>query len=226
MSEQQDILFYEKRISDISIDMPRFIDLINTYFLIDDIKTVVDLGSMDGNDSLKLKNAYPNSTVYSIEGLKSNYETYLKNLSSIVPINAVVTKYDGNIKYHEKEINGIHGIYDRGQEYGTLVHDFECFKFSTIINKYNIKNIDVLKIDVEGATLDVLESLDDYIYNVKIMHIESETYPYFNGQRLHNEVIRFLTDKDFICVCISFTQITDKGYQSDSVWVNKKFISL
>jgi len=59
------------------------------------------------------------------------------------------------------------------------------------MKKYNIPNIDMLKIDVEGATYDLLLSLEENLSNIKIMHIETETYPFFEGQTLHNDVCLF-----------------------------------
>jgi len=95
----------------------------------------------------------------------------------------------------------------------------------TIMKKNDIKSIDVIKIDVEGATLDLLQSFsDDQLQGIKIMHIETETYPFFKGQKLHEEVCAFLENNDFKCVDMTYAEITPGCYQSDSVWVNKKFI--
>ena len=58
-----------------------------------------------------------------------------------------------------------------------------CYKLSSIIKKYNINTIDILKIDVEGATLELLQSLENNLNDVKIMHIETESYPFFKNQK-------------------------------------------
>jgi len=92
------------------------------------------------------------------------------------------------------------------------------------MKKYSITEIDVIKIDVEGATLDLLQSLEDNLKNIKIMHIETETYPFFSGQKLHEDVCNFLIDNNFVLIDITFVEIIPNKYQSDSVWVNKQFI--
>ena len=143
--------------------------------------------------------------------------------TQITPINAVIANYDGYIKYYQKDINGIHGIYNRGDEYGNTILTLPCYKMSTIMKKYNIPHIDILKIDVEGATYDLLLSLEDLLSNIKIMHIETETYPFFQGQTLHNEVCLFLKKNNFILLDITFAEIIPNNYQSDSVWINEKF---
>jgi len=85
-------------------------------------------------------------------------------------------------------------------------------------------NIDILKIDVEGATLDLLQSLEENLDNIKIMHIETETYPFFEGQHLHEEVCLFLLNKNFKLLDITFVEITPNKFQSDSIWLNNNII--
>jgi FkbM family methyltransferase len=175
-----------------SITMDDFYNTINAYIKKENVLTIVDAGSMDGGDAIYFKDKYSNANVYAIEGLPDNYKNYLVNNLKINAINCVIASYDGNIIYYIKNINGIHGIYDRGDAYGNKTLELPCYKLSTIMKNNNIKNIDVLKIDVEGATLDLLQSLEDNLNDIKIMHIETETYPFFKGQTLHNEVCEFL----------------------------------
>ena len=207
----------------ISITMEDFYYICKKY-LNDEISVIVDAGTMDGGDALYFKNKYNNASVYAIEGLPDNYTKYLIDLNQIIVINAVIASYDGNVTYHKKNINGIHGIYDRGEEYGTSTLNLPCYKLSTIMKDYKILNIDILKIDVEGATLDLLKGLDDNLNNIKIMHIETETYPFFKGQTLHNDVCVFLENNNFKLIDITFAEITPNNFQSDSVWINNKYI--
>lgn len=202
------------------ITMEDFYNLCNKYLETDEISVIVDAGTMDGGDALYFKNKYNNASVYAIEGLPDNYNNYLINLNNIIAINAVIANYDGNVTYYKKNINGIHGIYDRGKEYGTTTLNLPCYKLSTVMKDYNIKNIDILKIDVEGATLDLLQGLEDNLNNIKIMHIETETYPFFKGQTLHDDVCSFLINHNFQLIDITFVEIVPNKFQSDSVWIN------
>jgi len=207
----------------ISILMEDFIAHIKLYIDISSSLTIMDAGSLNGNDAEILQKAFPNSKAYAIEGLVDNYEAYIKDKTTITGINRVVASYDGEIIFHQKRINGIHGIYDRGEEYGTQINTYRCSTMKSIMNEYNIPMIDIIKIDLEGATYDALISLGSNINDIKIMHIESETHPFFKGQRLHHDVCSYLHANNFHLVDITFVEITKGCYQSDSVWVNKKF---
>jgi FkbM family methyltransferase len=206
-----------------SISMEDFIASIKLYIDTSESLTIIDAGSLNGNDAEILQKAFPNSKAYAIEGLTDNYEAYIKDKTTITGIHRVVASYDGEIIFHQKESNGIHGIYDRGQEYGTHTNTYRCSTMKTIMEEFYIPIIDIIKIDLEGATYDALISLGSNINNIKIMHIETETHSFFKGQRLHNDVCSYLHDNNFHLVDITFVEISKDCYQSDSVWVNKKF---
>jgi len=200
------------------IMMNEFVELINQY--VPDVKCIVEIGSLNGKDSLYFKKWFPQANVYAVEGLPDNYNNYMKDLQNITPINAIITnKNKDKIIYHKKNTNGIHGIYDRGQQYGESTLELPCYTFKTISEKYKIPPVDVVKIDVEGATLDVLEGMD--LSNIKIMHIETENYPLFKDQRLHDDVVKYLEDRDFKMIKLSQVDI-EGHYQHDSVWLNDK----
>lgn len=203
--------------------MQEFVDITKKYFSDSDIKTIMEIGCLDGKDSLFFKENYPNAKVFCIEGLPKNYDTYLKDLKNITPINVVVADYDGTISYYEKNINGIHGIFDRGSEYGTNVLQLKCARMDTICNQYRIDSLDMVKIDVEGATYEILKSIGEKIKTTKIMHIETETYPFFAGQKLHKEVCDLLNDLNFSMLEIS-SAVINEGTQHDSVWINKSYV--
>jgi hypothetical protein len=82
----------------------------------------------------------------------------------------------------------------------------------------------LVKIDVEGATYQILESMENMLKTIKIMHIETESYPFFQGQILDDEVVNFLTKNNFML--IDKTSVTiNIGQQHDSVWINKLFLN-
>lgn len=202
----------------IDINMLEFVELIKKYWI--NPICIVEVGSMDGKDSLFFKETFPNAEVYAIEGLPENYQI-IKKIKYINSIQAVVFSQDGNIKFHKKNINGLHGIYDRGSIYGTQVIDMPCFTLERILKENGIEKIDVMKIDVEGATFDVLKGMGDMISEVGIMHIETESYPFFKGQKLHKDVVSLLLNKGFELVQRSQVKINENGFQYDSVWISK-----
>lgn len=204
------------------INMFEFVKLIKEYC--PNPRCIVEVGSMDGKDSLFFKETFPDAEVYAIEGLPENCEI-IKKIKCINSIQAVISSQDGNIKFYKKDINGLHGIYDRGSRYGTQVIDMPCFTLKRILKENGINKIDIMKIDVEGATFDVLKGMEDRLDEVKIMHIETESYPFFEGQKLHKDVEELLLNKGFELVQMSQVKINENGFQHDSVWAASRLVS-
>jgi len=206
--------------TEISIMMPDFVKLIEEH--IPDPMVIVDLGSMDAKDSLYLKSYFPNARVYSIEGLEENY-ILIKNIPQIIPIQAVVCSIDGETNFHKKNVNGIHGIYDRGEKYGSEKRNVKCCTFKTLAKEVMKEpTIDVLKIDVEGATYDVLFGMGDFIHNINMMHIETETHAFFAGQVIEDGVFDYLMNHDFKMLDRRCCEINRDAFQCDSVWINRR----
>lgn len=205
----------------INIPSIEYVNIVKHYFNIDDIKVIFEIGSMDGKDSLLFREHFPNSLIYAFEGLPSNYEMFLKNLPSINTYNKVIFNYDGKIIFNEKNTNGIHGVFDRGQEYGQKTITTVCCRIDTFCRQNNIEKIDMVKIDVEGATYEVLESFGTLLQKAKVMHIETEDYPFFKGQQLDNAVDRLLRENNFELLDKAGCMIGNTGKQYDSIWINK-----
>ena len=217
--------YYDRNVNK-SIAMPAFVSKVKQMFNSEnDIKTIVEIGALDAQDSQYFKKVFPTAMVYAIEALPDNYDKYLKNLKDIVCINAVVSNVDSEITFYKKEINGIHSIYNRGNEYGSEVINLPSYRFETLAEMNGINSVDMLKLDVEGATIEVLEGMGDLLSGVKIMHLESESYPFFEGQKLHNEVVKYLEEKGFSLIELTSFPIQPGRLQYDSVWINNIYLN-
>lgn len=207
-----------------AIPMIEFANAIKSVFKHDDTFNFIEIGSLHAKDSLFIKSQFKNCNPYAIEGLQDNYEKYLKNLPYIQTFNIIINEYDGVTNFHQKDINGLHGIFNRGDLYGkNILTNQPCKTIKTFAIENNISALDVLKIDVEGATLQVLKGAKELIDTIKIMHIETEDACFFQGQDLHDQVVDFLKNK-FEMIDISKVAIQTNQHQFDSIWINKKLI--
>lgn len=197
-----------------------FVRLVREHFADADIRTIVEIGSLNGADSLFFKEQFRHARVVAIEGLTENFEKYMKQLEGIECVNATIADHNGEAVFHVKDVNGIHSILDRGARYGSGRRTVQCSRLDSLF----YEPIDMMKIDVEGATYEVLVGLGDLLPQVKAMHIETEDYPFFEGQRLHNEVAALLDGTGFNMVKKTSVDIhspTGKiHHQHDSVWIH------
>ena len=67
----------------------------------------------------------------------------------------------------------------------------------SILEHLNIEGFDLLKIDVEGAGLDVLMGFGDKLQNTKFLQIELEYVSVWEGQSLYEETKKYLNSVGF-----------------------------
>ena len=126
------------------------------------VETVIDLGANVGLSALFFAIKYPYAKVIAVEPEKHNYEQLVKNVSGFSNVYAL----NNAIWYENKELD----IYDGGGgEYafnvveanGTRVGTTTCITINDIVEKYKIRKIDILKVDIEGAEKEL------FMYNFK-----------------------------------------------------------
>lgn len=198
------------------IKMDKFVSAITWSY---DQCIIFDIGSRDGIDAIFLRDNIPNSIVYAFEACPTEYLLHKDRVEkqNVNWFNLAIYNYDGSIVIHEKAIgSGIHSVRDRGQEYGNKTVTVPCMRVDTFCDKYNIKP-NVVKIDVEGCSMEVLESFGSYLKYVDIFHVESEEIKYFKDQVLQKDVFEFLERNNFKQIMYSSL---GNFKQHDSVWIN------
>jgi hypothetical protein len=89
------------------------------------------------------------------------------------------------------------------------------------MKKYNIKNVDIIWMDLQGAELLALKGLGEYIKNVEFIHTEVSYKEIYNGQVMFDELNKFVLLNDFIVI----NQLSMCGWQEDIIY-QKKFNDL
>lgn len=192
-----------------------------------DIRVVMDLGAMDGGDTLAMRDCFPWARTIAVEALAGNCEQYLSWLPGIEAHCAVIGGRDVEASFFEKSVNGVHSLYERETQDTVRVHTVCVETLATFSGRIGVDRIDVLKIDVEGGTLDVLEGLGGLLGDLKALHAETEAVPFFRGQRLDDEATRFLSAHGF-----RMTQREGRiartgdvvGEQYDSIWISERYM--
>ena len=88
-------------------------------------------------------------------------------------IQAAITDFDGKTFYYENSpINQQNSLEEKD---GNKI-EVDAYKLNTLLEKYNIKSIDYLNIDVEGTEYKVISSINFKKYNPKLISIEFNNY--------------------------------------------------
>jgi FkbM family methyltransferase len=138
-------------------------------------KTVIDVGAECGDTALYFANK--GATVYAIEPMKSTYEAMIRNLElnpelskRIIPINGGIGKNDMLRFYHDKNnAIGESASFVYNVHKNTAVSEIKGYTVNAILKKFNIDQVELLKIDCKGCEFFLT---DEDLLKVNIVKIE------------------------------------------------------
>lgn len=213
----------------ILIEMIEFIELIDSQNTFEP-KSIMEIGSMNGKDAYDLEQRYKTENVYIIEAHPLFYSQIKNKYSNYNVFNFAAFNIDGKIEFNaiNESVNlGISSIFERSDlypTYGPPTYDkiiIDSKRLDTFFTEQKILEIDILKIDVEGLSYEVIEGFGEKIKKVKIIHIENEHVQVWENQKLFCDVEKLLINNGFILLSIK------AGWpQSDSVWIQKNLFNL
>ena len=164
------------------------------YFPFYEKVTVVDIGAHYGFFSLfASKNTNPQSVIYAIEPSSKNFAVLKQNLLSnsvanVIPLKKAIGKekrngvlYEG-ISVNNSLISDYPFLTDRGKESKVEITDL-----LSIMNEYQIEEIDFLKMDCEGAEYEIIYHTPRAVFErIKVLSLEFHDLKNeaFTGKRL------------------------------------------
>lgn len=193
-------------------------------------KTILEIGSRDGDDANELKKLFSiaNDNVYLVEPnptqvdvIKNKYPHYKLYDVGILDLVGETLFYQYNNENKDlvgtsSFLNRTDGFYDN--------KNVAKIKINTITGKSLLKdinkNIDLCKIDVEGATLNVLKSFGDKLNTIKSFHLEVEHKQYWENQSLYEEIKMFMELNGYIELYKQSVYVE----QSDVIYVFNQYV--
>ena len=139
----------------------------------------IDIGANIGYFSLLLANKAVNGKVIAIEPIEKNVEiiskTLLKNAVDNVHIEAAaIDSVDGNREFSVLEDSAYSGFISTGRKELKETVTVRTISPDSLVQKYSLSKIDLIKIDVEGSEMPIFKSFKDVIMQMKPKYILSE----------------------------------------------------
>lgn len=135
---------------------------------------ILDMGANIGLSVLTFKHWYPGSKILAFEMDRDNYELALyntKGLRDVFFFNCAISAKSGVVEYEKtgREDGYAIGNKEAGSEYVSV----KSFSVGEVIHDNDIEIVDFLKMDIEGAEIEILQSDDlSWMQSVKNIAIE------------------------------------------------------
>jgi FkbM family methyltransferase len=214
-----------------------FAKIASDFLVREKIRTIVEVGARDCQETLGLNEKFPEAVIYSFEcnpGTLAKCRAAVKNIRNIHLVEKAVSDTNGTIKFYPIDqeqtkttwIDGNPGassIFKASGKYTIETYvqkeiEVESITLQSFMKDHQLDTIDMLWMDIQGAEIMALKGLSMKIHDVKIIHTEVNFLEIYSGQPLFEDIYSFLKQHNFFL--IKFT--TFGKYAGDAVFLNKQ----
>lgn len=208
-------------------------------------KNILEIGSRDGDDANYIKEYFNinDNNVHIVEPNPSSnklirnkfpkyniYDFAISQIFGVIKFNSIdLSKCEYTLTIEqEKMLNGMASIMERGHYTNDPVDDILektqnwinvlSVDGKTLLKLINDDVYDIVKIDVEGATYNVLRSFGEDLKKLKYIHMEAEKKPLWENQITYDIIKNYMLK-------MGFEEHYNTEYsfeQFDTIWYNKK----
>jgi FkbM family methyltransferase len=188
---------------------------------------IYDIGASTLHWTKAAKNIWPNSEFCAFDAIEEAEILYKsKNIKYNI---GVISDQDNKIvKFYENKENPAGNSYYKEIGHPNSVNVYpensyierKAMTLETVVKRNNFLLPDIVKIDVQGAELDILKGGQTIINNAKYLIIELQNVEYNRGAPLENITIEYLESNGWEIVESKFS---NNGPDADYLFINKNY---
>jgi FkbM family methyltransferase len=177
---------------------------------------VVDLGANRGFFSSEI-NADYDCKCYAIEAVPSLYGT-IQTSTKIRKYNHAITATNGPVTFHMSTQDESGSMGDLPENLRGESITVEGITLKTFLDREGIHQVDLLKMDIEGAEIELFHSLDDNtLGQIKQITVEFHDFlPYFDQKEDIRQIKKRMKSLGFLCLPYSMT------CHADVIFIHRK----
>ena len=139
------------------------------------VRTIVDLGGNIGTSTLAFSRQFPQASKFvCVEPDPNNFKILSDNLMSLgnraVRIEAAAGGADGTADFGVSPLGYKGSLGGNETTSGTV--PVQCYRLDTLLDKWSLETVDVLKVDIEGAEREVFATRGDWWKRIKLVIAE------------------------------------------------------
>jgi len=197
------------------------------------VGTIVEIGARDCTETLDFRRAFPGARIFAFECNPATLPACreaLRGVERVRLIEKAVSDREGMLRFyptdpartitkHAQGNPGASSLFRARDDYPheTYVQneiEVESTTLERLMREEGLAAIDLLWMDIQGAELMALKGLGERLRDVRLIHLEVEFMPIYEGQPLFPEVHRYLRGRGFRLA--GFTSYS--RYSADAVY--------
>lgn len=190
------------------LNKDEFDDMAHLFRLLQrDPKVIFDCGANIGFVTHQFKSKFPEARVYAFEPNPSVFEKLNLQYSAdpiITCLNSGVADVKGELTFYINRNSGTSSFLppteyhkDNLASSKIVPKSVPVINLQEVMVQYEIKQIDILKLDIEGFEIKAMEGIDDITNSVSIIFTEVNLIPTYENQPLIEDIIVYLRNKGF-----------------------------
>lgn len=212
-----------------NIWLQEVVDIYNKYFG-NEADIIIDIGTRDGEDAAFLAEKLNGKNIFAVDARADAVELTKQKYTNFNVVKACITDTDSKVidfykvLSSDKDYSGSSSIYNEKlfrPEYAHEVIKLKTMTMKTFCRIYHIDKrlIDIIKVDIEGFTYQMLFGMEDKIKDTKLFHLETEKWSTHAEHKNSEQVAEFMRSNGFKLVSVQYEWGPDI---EDQIWINPK----
>lgn len=160
-----------------------------------DSPTIFDVGAHKGESVLFFKHIYPTASIYSFEPEPSNFEalSLVARTHKSLAFNLAIGDSDETVDFYRQSLSHLGGLVPINKDstdslgYAAKAKNEKIkirkIRLDTFVKENNVVHIDVLKIDVQGFEVGVLQGSLEALKLTDCVTVEISLYDFYRNER-------------------------------------------
>lgn len=192
-------------------------------------KTVIDVGAAYGEFALRCRRVFPDAKYVLLEPLQE-YKPFLNTVLKTLPgehIEAAAAAKKGEImiNVHRDLLGSSLYLEDEDSDVNGFIRTVPVVTLDGLIEERELQPPYLMKLDVQGAELDVLSGAEEALRNTDYIVMEASFFQFFKaGPQLH-DVITFMKSRGFVAydICgMRYRPLDNALSQADLAFVKER----
>lgn len=211
----------------IAIDnvVAEFLQKIGERYKLEEIKTVFDIGSLNGIESVKFTEKLESANVYTFEPNEESYNNVListEDNQRITVSKLAVSDFNGKSDFYITYDNmGGSSLLEpmllNKTGWNNVKTEADVVRLDDWCSNNKIESIDLMWMDTQGSELNIFKGMGDILNTVKGIYVESSNIPYYHGAANKNDVINYLSQYGLELISESYHD----QYEGDFTFIRK-----